>query len=171
MDEMLPKGNSLNPQFQKKKLAALIDKKDNSTGKVDIAQALKLRFKNRLTFQEIANHFGVTRQAVNYALRKYVNVLNRDIGAYKDIKADLLSAVEMEMLQNMLDSDKIKGASLNNIAYAFQQVFNANRLESGQSLSNDVHAVIINMYERRQPQDIVIEGDKGAIEVRREDNP
>jgi hypothetical protein len=52
--------------------------------------------------------------------------------------------MEWTLLRDMVDSDKRKRASLNNVAYAFQNIHNARRLESNQSTSN----VAVDIQER-----------------------
>ena len=47
-----------------------------------------------------------------------------------------MNGVELKMLENLADDGRLKKASVNNLAYAFQNLHNARRLESGQSTAN-----------------------------------
>lgn len=47
-----------------------------------------------------------------------------------------MSAAEEQLIASLLDPDKIAKASLNNVAYAFQQIHTARRLEEGKSTEN-----------------------------------
>lgn len=58
----------------------------------------------------------------------------------RNIKRKLLSSAELKILEKLMDDETIKAATLNNAAYAFQNLFNANRLVSGKSTANiDIH--------------------------------
>lgn len=103
--------------------------------KIDIEEALKLRIKHKLSFEEIAKRFDCSAQAVQQRLSKFLAILKDpdELQAYEENKSAILSSIEIEMLQKMLDPETLQKASLNNTAYAFQQVFNANRLTKGQA--------------------------------------
>lgn len=55
---------------------------------------------------------------------------------YRTAKRDLLDATELGLLRELNDGEKLAKASINQVAYAFQQVHTAGRLESGQSTAN-----------------------------------
>ncbi|MCF6155694.1 MAG: hypothetical protein E3K36_10660 [Candidatus Brocadia sp.] len=103
--------------------------------KIDVEEALKLRIKHRLSFEEIGKRFDCSAQAVQQRLSKFLAILKDPdvLRAYEENKSAILSSIEMEMLQKMLDPETLQKASLNNTAYTFQQVFNANRLTKGQA--------------------------------------
>lgn len=106
---------------------------------VDVAEALKMRLVNKLSYRDIASRYGVSKQAVMRALERFLKILPKDISeltAFQDTKSQLLTAAELKLLSKIVDDKTLKGASLNNAAYAFQQVFNANRLEGGKSTEN-----------------------------------
>ena len=46
---------------------------------------------------------------------------------------NLLQGTERVLIGNLLDPEKLKKASVNNLAYAFTQIHNAGRLEAGLS--------------------------------------
>jgi hypothetical protein len=79
------------------------------------------------------------------------------IKGFEDIKTSVLSATEALLLANMVDSTKLEKANLNNVAYAFTQVHQANRLERGQSTQNlaGIYALVsqIDKKERQKPND------------------
>ena len=105
---------------------------------IDVKEALKLRLTKGYTYQEIADKYGVTKQAVHKQLKSLVNILEdtNQAQAYKLHKQDILTNAEYLMLVDMCDPDKREKASLNNAAYAFNTIFQANRLESDKSTSN-----------------------------------
>ena len=127
---------------------------DKTTGKVDLAIALEMRLKKGKTFQEIADFFHVSPQAVHQRLRDFMTVIQSPeaLQAFQNSKQDILSAVEFKLVSQLLDADKLKGASINNIAYALQNVFNMNRLEQDKSTSNVAHALRFEVIEHDKDQ-------------------
>lgn len=107
--------------------------------KIDVAKALKLRLQGN-TFDEIGLIFDCNGSAVHQALKKFECFL-KDIGpgelsAYSEHRSEIFNRVEQTLTASLLDTDKIQKASLNNVAYAFKQIHEARRLESGQSTNN-----------------------------------
>lgn len=151
---------------------------DADIAKIDVGKALTLRIKNKLTYQQIAIQFGVSKQAVQQRLSKLFELISDPDAdqAYSDNRADVLNAVEREMISQMLDSEKLKKASVNNIAYAFQQITNARRLEQGLSTQNIAQNVKVrdmadddrqaleralkSMYQQGSCQDVKVEENK-----------
>jgi len=116
----------------------MTDSISKRTSKIDLKKAFKMRFAQGLTFREIGERFGVTAQAVEIALKPFKSFITDPEGylAYRNNTELLLGAVECLLVCDLLDKDKRKKASLNNVAYAFQQIFNARRLEGNQSTAN-----------------------------------
>ena len=118
--------------------------------KIDISKALKMRFDNRLTYQEIGDNFGVSKQAVQQKLTRFTRLMKGpgEVEAYDKAKVQLLNAAELEMLHSCLDPVAIQKASLNNRAYAFNTIFNANRLTQGLATSNHSIKGIIGHHQK-----------------------
>lgn len=106
--------------------------------KIDIAKALKLRIQNKLSFGEIADQLGCTKQGVQQALSRFNSLIADpdEVEAFEEQKPQILSSLEFKLLQKFVDEDTLQKASLNNAAYAYSQIFNANRLTRGQSTEN-----------------------------------
>lgn len=125
--------------------------------KIDIALAFKLRVQNKLSLQEIADRFGCHKSSISTALRRFIAILPNpeEIQAYVNNKSQLLTGLELTLLTEISSPDKLKAASTNNLAYAFQQLNNANRLEAGKSTLNaSVHISI----EHREIAQRVLDG-------------
>lgn len=107
--------------------------------KIDVAKALKLRLQGN-TFDEIGLIFDCNGSAVHQALAKFAPFLNGigpgELTAYSESRSELFNRVEQTLTASLLDAGKIEKASLNNVAYAFKQIHEARRLESGQSTNN-----------------------------------
>lgn len=106
---------------------------DHKRGYVDVTEAIKLRLKHNYSYQQLADRYNVSKQAVHQALRKFTAILNRpdSISTFNEIRSDVLTAVEIKLIQSLLDPDKHKSASLNNVAYAYNTIYIANRTEKG----------------------------------------
>ena len=119
--------------------------------KINLEEAFKLRYKNGLTYQEIADHYGVTKSSVFQRLEKITNLLPdpEEIENYRQHKAMMLDGLEYKVYENMLNPEKLKDASFNNLAYGFQNICTQNRLEKGLSTSNvsavEIHASISDL--------------------------
>ena len=110
------------------KLVKPVDTKNKITTS-DILQ-LKLQGMN---LTEIGDKFGISKQAVSQRIKGVFKLLdNESLEAYQANKVKILTAVERALIDNLVNKDKLKQASLNNVAYAFGQINNAKRLEQGQ---------------------------------------
>jgi len=107
---------------------------------------------------DVARYFNVSPQAVNKALQPFKRIINSndEVAAFRENETQILDSLKMKLLYDMVDKDKRKKATLGNVAYAYDKLATHSRLEKGQGISFDLHAVIINMYDSR-----VIEVEKG----------
>ncbi len=105
---------------------------------IDVARALELRLKNNLSYGAIGEIMGVSKQAVQKRLSTFTQLLSDpEIDkAYDNAKAEVMTGVERRMLEMIVDPARLEKASVNNIAYAFDKVFQANRLVQGKSTVN-----------------------------------
>lgn len=121
-------------------------------GKIDLAEALKLRYKNKLTYEDIGKYFNCSAQAVHEKLRNFIKNIDDEetIRSFEDFKPEILSSVERKLIEKILDTDKLEKANLNNVAYAFTQINMANRLSRNQatSITDEVDS-IVQRIERR----------------------
>jgi len=129
------------------------DRKPALANKVDLGQAVKLRYDKGLTLQEIADLQGVRKQSVHRALQQFEEMLPNpeELRAYANNKAAVLEGIEYNFVVDLADKDKRKDASLNNTAYAFQQVNKALHLERGQATDNvGIQGTINDLSKRKE---------------------
>lgn len=141
--------------------------------KIDVAKAIELRMIKGLSLAEVGKYFDVSKQAVKQATDKFLDVLQSPeiLDAYRTRKVDMLESVELILLRDLLDHKRRKEASLNNVAYALQNVNNIARLEKGQATEIHEHrldpeyikvrkAEIVTELQARglinPPQDVVL---------------
>ena len=106
--------------------------------KVDVKQALILRFQHGLPYQKIADQLECSKNAVWKAL-KPLEKLIRDPGlieAYERARVPILTGAEIQLLEQMGDPAALKGVKVNHLAYAFSQINSARRLEAGLNTGN-----------------------------------
>ena len=138
---------------------ALAVQRNYPPNKINLEEAFKLRYKNGLTYQEIADHYGVTKSSVFQRLEKITNLLPdpEEIENYRQHKAMMLDGLEYKVYENMLNPEKLKDASFNNLAYGFQNICTQNRLEKGLATDRlDIQTVSIRIDDLRRKEDDII---------------
>lgn len=108
---------------------------------VDVGKALKLRLNNQLSYAQIGELLGASKQMIHQALQPFLGLLDNPeaIQGYRDNKAVLLDSVQLQMITDMIDKEKRQKATLGNAAYAAKQLDDMIRLERGQSTNNISH--------------------------------
>lgn len=101
--------------------------------KIDMSEVFRLYYRNDLTYAQIAEKYNTSPQNIQQRLARFTSVLptKDEIHTYRQNKSSILEGVELRLIDNLVDEGKLKDASLNNVAYAFQQVATQNRLEKG----------------------------------------
>ena len=104
----------------------------------DLKRALELRFNKGMTFAEIGQVMGMSKQAVHHQFKTLRNFFNEPelLTAYQARPEPLLSAAASKLLATLVDSDKLAKASIFHTAYAFEKVSSQLRLEKGQATSH-----------------------------------
>ncbi len=93
------------------------------------------------------------KSAVFQALKRFLSILVEpdELEAYKQYKISLLSSAELRLLERLVNDEVVEKASLNNVAYAFRQVFDSGRLEQGKSTENiDTFALTASIEDVRK---------------------
>lgn len=71
--------------------------------------------------------------------------------AFAKNQVNILQGTERVLIGNLLAPEKLKKASVNNLAYAFTQVHNARRLEAGMPTEQvDIHLAYEQLCEKRR---------------------
>jgi predicted DNA-binding protein YlxM (UPF0122 family) len=135
------------------------------TRKIDVALALDMRLRKGMTFQAIADYFGVNKGSVFQSLKRFLHVIQSPeaVQAFNKSKSQVLDAVELELLSQLVNTNKLKDASTNNIAYALKEVHNMNRLEKDLSTSNISQGIKVMVVGH--------DGEPFNPEAHGEDNP
>lgn len=119
------------------KIEPALDKKYKKS-EIELADIFRLRNTNKLSWSEIAKIANTSIQNIQQRHEKFIaNLPNaEDSELYQKERVELLSRAELTLLKHIFDEKKLAKASINNIAYAFSQIFQARRLESNQSNIN-----------------------------------
>lgn len=128
---------------------------------IDVVKAFKMRYLQGNTLQQIGDHFGCDKSAVHQKLATFEKMLKNAgmIEAYEQNRAKILSVAEMEMVSDILDSEKREKATLGNAAYAFTQIHNARRLEEDLSTANVNHQSLIIEASRLKKEREALEAE------------
>ncbi|NIP32788.1 hypothetical protein GWN26_08475 [Candidatus Saccharibacteria bacterium] len=126
-----------------------------ATSKYDFRKLFRLRYQNQLTLDEISELSGVPRSTLSMWYAEVDKFIKNPeaLSIYDRNKPQFLKAIEYELLSELMDTDKRKKASLNNVAYAFQQIHVARRLEEGLSTGNlavNVEKTLQTAHEKAQ---------------------
>src|SRR5687767_2398047 len=93
--------------------------------KFDHGAALELALQG-WRYSDIATRYHVSVSAVGQALSKYSSLLNGlqhgELETYRKHRTELFTETERRLMCSLTDEDKLAKASLNNVAYAFQQI-------------------------------------------------
>ena len=101
---------------------------------LNIIDAILYKLQNKLSYKEIEKQTGIPKSTIHGKIQDIVAFFDPEkIKRYEDKKGDMLSGAEMMILAKMMDNSKFKKASINNLAYALQNVNNINRLHRGQA--------------------------------------
>lgn len=103
-----------------------------------VSRIIELKLRN-VANRDIALAEQVSTGTVHNVLNDFKNVFTEipNLPKFKEVKADLLDAALLMLLKSMMTQDKLEKASVNNLAYAAQQMYTMARLERGQSTSNN----------------------------------
>ncbi len=116
-----------------------------------------LRFKNKLSFDQISDISKIPKSTLHTWFAPIEKILKGagSLDLVDSSRASLLGALEFKILIEMMDKARLKKASINNLAYAFQQLYNARRLELGLSTGNlaiNVEKDLTKAHEKAQNQ-------------------
>lgn len=130
---------------------------------LDLNKALRLRLQNNHSYGEIAKILNQPKSNVYFALRPFTKIIENPaaIKAYSNNRADILTAVEMQMVIDMLDDEKRKKATLGNSAYGFSQIAKEAHLAKGESTGNYQYSIAVQQVSEIDKE---IEDLEGRLE-------
>ena len=134
---------TINPKNNK------IDKRTKNGKKLDLAEVIKLKDVNNLSYNQIGKQLGYSAPYIHKAYKKFKGLV-QDTDTSKnfiDNRVAILSTLEMGMLQDLSDEGKRKKASLNNTAYAYNVINTNRRLEEGKGTAGGVTVNIEIAYQ------------------------
>jgi hypothetical protein len=110
----------------------------------DLAKAVLLKLKGN-TLVDISRVLGVRLATTQYHFNKLTHAFQDPelLKLYEKNRIAFLQSLQMTLGVEIFDKAKLKKASVNNLAYAFSQFYNAERLELGQSTSNIAYADMV----------------------------
>ena len=144
-------------------MATAIEKKIE---KIDINKVVKMRFINGMTYADIGKVYHVSAQAIEQRLNGLKRLFEKT-GAIDYVEqnyVDTVKRVNHRLLLELLDTDKLKSASLNNTAYSLQVANKILAIETDRPTDNvNIQLNEINAIKSKA-LDI-------AAKLRKQDNP
>lgn len=127
--------------------ALVAETKQRRLTQEELQQAIQFRLKG-LTYQEIADHYGVTRSAIHQRLSPLLED-EIDVALYKGNRADIFAGIQARICKNLTD-DKLEKASAYQLT-GMLGIFHENeRLERGQSTANVQQlSILVNKISER----------------------
>ena len=104
----------------------------------DVIKLYQLRVERGLSFGEIGQMYGVTKQAVYKKLNRLFEHLpnQENIQAFKDNKPTIMDGVTMTLLAQAVDPERLKKGTVNQFMYGAEIADRIKRLEEGKSTVN-----------------------------------
>jgi len=104
----------------------------------DLAKALHYRIDKGYALPHIAQIMGITWSTFYRSIKPFLSLMEEPerSKAFVKYKPVLMSHIQSLLVEQMTSPDKLSKASLNNLAYAFSQLDNSYRLETGKPTSN-----------------------------------
>lgn len=111
------------------------DGRTKHANKLDIRKVIKLKDVNGLSIAEISRQLGYSEPYIHKVYKDFRKLMpSAEVSeTYDTNRASLLSGMEYKLLENLAKEEKLSKASLNNVAYAFNQIHTARRLEEGKA--------------------------------------
>ena len=124
---------------------------ERKIAKLDINQAVKMRYINGNTYREIGDRFGVSHQAVEQALAKFKHLFAQtQTSKYiADNLQGVLANINAKMLLELVEPTRLKDKrlTLNQLAFAQSSIDRQLRIESGKPDSISASVVAIQEIE------------------------
>lgn len=123
--------------------------------RVDLSAVLKDRYHHRMTYQQIAEKHGVSKQCIHAKLQNFEEKLGdpEELRGFQDIEADIQAAIKRKYSSHLLTVDPAK-MSAKDAAMVYGIIYDKNRLQTGQSTSNQ--SVFFHIVGESDTQDVVV---------------
>ena len=102
-------------------------------GKIDVAQAVDLKYNHHLSYLEIAKIQGVSPQGIHNRIKDLLPIPETQI--YINHRADILAHNQLRMLQQ-LDSPRLKKMQARDAVVSMGILYDKERIERGLSTAN-----------------------------------
>lgn len=105
--------------------------------RLDLSACLKDRYHHKMSMQQIADKYGVTKQAVQQRLAAFACQLGdpEELSGFRDVEADIQTAIKRRISSQLLAVDLSK-TSAKDLALTYAIAYDKHRLQTGQSTSN-----------------------------------
>ena len=134
--------------------------------RVDVSQALDLKYNHFLSYDAVAKIQGVTKQAIHNRIKHLLP--NNDTQYYQDHRANILSHIQLKLL-SQVDSPRLKKVNIRDAVISAGILYDKERLERGQSTTNADMKILSVTLQELEAQERELKrslGDLGVTGVR-----
>jgi len=139
----------------------------------DTIKLYQLRVERGLSFGEIGQMYGVTKQAVYKKLNRLFEHLpnQENIQAFKDNKPTIMDGVTMTLLAQAVDPERLKKGTVNQFMYGAEIADRIKRLEEGKSTVNiGLKTQLIDASQRMNDKPIDVSPKRSRDDKPREES-
>lgn len=103
----------------------------------DLSKAMTLKLKHNLSYEQLASHFNIPSSTICDRFKALTTLLSKkDLQTFREHEADLVDSAKACLLGEITDTDRLKGASVNNIGYVWDKLANHSLLLAGKATAN-----------------------------------
>lgn len=139
--------------------------------RLDLSACLKDRYHHRLTYQQIADKYGVSKPAVFERLKGFIEKMgdSEELQGFQDVEDKIQAAIKQRYSSHLLNVD-IDKLGAKDAAIVYSCIYDKHRLQTGQSTNNQsVFFTIVAESDHSSPVDNPVENSiEDAIVVRSE---
>jgi len=102
---------------------------------LDIVTILKLRRKHGLTFQEIADKFNTSPQAIQQKIQRFEKLLlpAEELTAYRQYEIDLIDSAKCTFITKSVEESKLQKAGSHNLVWNWKELNSQKQVLTGQA--------------------------------------
>ena len=139
----------------------IADNPSDKGRRVDVGEALKMYLADGMSYRQIGEHFGVTKQTVHHYLKPIIDLTEpqADYAAYRNNRALLFDGAVLKMLKELLTGGKIRKANMGELSNSIERMYKLMRLENNQSTENIAETVKVVPSDAVDRLDKILNGN------------
>lgn len=123
---------------------------DPEVDRIDLSKAINLRYFKGLDCTQIGKQFGVTKQAVHKALKRFDTlILKHGVEqAFNKYEHNILTTAKLKLLEQIVDPERLSNTSVKDASLSYEKLDKSLNLKEGKATSNVQHLNITPELEK-----------------------